>query len=384
MKRLSLLGSTGSIGVNTLSLVSHFPERFCVVGLAAGTNLSLLTRQIKKFKPQAVSVGTATLAKKLNHLLPRKGKPAIFHGDEGLSTIASIKEADIVVSAVVGSAGLMPTYTAIKAGKHIALANKEALVMAGKIMMKEAKNKKVHIVPVDSEHSAIFQSLQGHSKKHLQNIILTASGGPFLSYSFKKLATVTPTQALHHPNWKMGKKVTVDSASLMNKGLEVIEAKWLFDVPSEKIKVYIHPQSIVHAMVEYIDGSVIAQLSNPDMRGPISYALSYPERVPAAIPPLNLLKIGRLDFIPPNTKKFPALTLAYRALEDGETLPAVLNAANEVAVSAFLNNKIGFTDIPSIVEKTMDLHIPKRVSSIEDVLLTDRWARHTADKIVSH
>jgi 1-deoxy-D-xylulose-5-phosphate reductoisomerase len=316
--------------------------------------------------------------------LPSGYKPEIVYGSEGITLVAGLKKTDMVVSALVGSAGLLPTFTAIKKGKHIALANKETLVMAGKIMMKEARTHKVKILPVDSEHSAIFQSLQGHKKKYLKNIILTASGGPFLRYSYKKLKSATLKEALKHPKWKMGKKVTIDSASLMNKGLEVIEARWLFDVKSENIKVLIHPQSVVHAMVEYADGSVIAQLSHPDMRGPISYALSYPERIPSGLSFLNLLEVGNLSFITPDFKKFPALGLAYRALRDGETMPAVLNAANELAVSAFLSKKILFTDIPKISEKTMDIHKPQKVSCIEDFLIADRWARRKAEEIISH
>jgi len=384
VKRLSILGSTGSIGVNTLDVVGRFPDRFRIIGLAAGRNLRLLNGQIKTFKPQIVSVLTDILAKKLNKCLPRKDKPEIVYGSKGLELVASLQEVDMVVSAIVGSAGLLPTYAAVTAGKQIALANKETLVMAGKIMMKEARKHNVKIIPVDSEHSAIFQSLQGNKKKYLKNIILTASGGPFLQYTYKKIANATPREALKHPKWKMGRKVTIDSASLMNKGLEVIEAKWLFDVPLKNIKVYVHPQSIVHAMVEYSDGSVMAQLSNPDMRGPISYALSYPERMPIGLSSLNLLEVGKLSFILPDLKRFPALGLAYRALENGETMPAVLNAANEVAVNAFLNKRIRFTDIPKVAEKTMDVHKTKKINCVEDVLITNRWALQKAKEIILH
>ena len=384
MKRLSILGSTGSIGINTLDVVSRFPDSFSIIALAAGTNLKLLKDQIKAFKPQIVSVLTETLAKELKRLLPRNYMPEIVYGNEGVAIVASLEEIDIVVSAIVGSAGLIPTYTAVKRGKHIALANKETLVMAGKIIVSEARKQNTKIIPIDSEHSAIFQSLQGNRKKYIKTIILTASGGPFLRYSHKRLATVAPREALNHPKWKMGKKVTIDSASLMNKGLEVIEAKWLFDIASENIKVYIHPQSIVHAMVEYTDGSVIAQLSHPDMRIPISYALSYPKRMPTMLSSLNLLEVGKLNFIPPDLKKFPALGLAYRALEDGETMPAVLNAANEIAVRAFLNRKIRFTDIPEIVERTMDVHHPRKIDCLEDVLIADCWAQQKAEEMISH
>jgi len=294
LKKLSILGSTGSIGINTLDVVSNSPDKFDIIGLAAGTNFKLLSKQIRVFKPKIVSVLNDRVAIELKKLLVKNCKPEIVYGSEGLALIASLKEVDLVVSAIVGSDGLVPTFTAIRNGKHIALANKETLVMAGKIVMKEARKHNVKIIPVDSEHSAIFQSLRGHKKKHLKSVILTASGGPFLKYSNKRLANVTPEEALKHPNWKMGKKVTVDSSSLMNKGLEVIEAKWLFDIPLNKIKVYIHPQSIVHAMVEYIDGSVIAQLSNPDMRGPISYALSQPERINTKLPSLNWISYHQI------------------------------------------------------------------------------------------
>lgn len=383
VKRLVILGSTGSIGVNTLDVVGRFPDKFTIVGLAAGTNIKLLKDQVIAFKPRIVSVRTDILARKLKKSLSRNFRPEIVYGEEGLALIADLHKVDMLVSALVGSAGLLPTFTAIKRGTTIALANKETLVMAGKIMMKEARKKNVKIIPVDSEHSAIFQSLQGHRRRYLKNVILTASGGPFLKYSYKRLETVTPKEALRHPKWKMGKKITIDSASLMNKGLEVIEAKWLFDIPSEKIKVYIHPESIVHAMVEYSDGSVIAQLSHPDMRGPISYALSYPERIATKLPSLNLLEVEKLNFIPPDFKKFPALGLAYKALENGETMPSVLNAANEVAVSAFLNRGMKFTDIPKVVERTMDLHQSKKIKCIEDVLIADRWARQKAGEIIS-
>jgi 1-deoxy-D-xylulose-5-phosphate reductoisomerase len=383
LKRLSVLGSTGSIGVNTLDVVRQFPQRFTIVGLAAGTNLALLREQIRTFKPTIVSVLTDTLAKELKRNLSRDCAPEIVYGEEGMQEVARVSETDMVVSAIVGSAGLLPTLAAIKSGKDIALANKETLVMAGKLMMKKARDHRVKIVPVDSEHSAIFQVLQGQSKKNINTIILTASGGPFLKYSLKKLETVTPKEALAHPNWKMGKKVTIDSASLMNKGLEVIEAHWLFDIPPEKIKVYIHPQSIVHAMVEYIDRSVIAQLSMPDMRGPIAYALSYPERIPTELLSLNLLDIGKLSFIPPNLKNFPSLGLAYSALRQGGSMPAVLNASNEVAVSAFLKRKIRFTTIPRLVEKAMSLHSPQNISCLEEVMEVDRWARAKAEELAT-
>jgi 1-deoxy-D-xylulose-5-phosphate reductoisomerase len=383
LKRLSILGSTGSIGVNTLDVVRHFTDQFTVIALSAGKNMKLLIEQITLFKPQLVSVLTENAAQELKQHLPRDSRPDIVFGDQGLHTVASLSEVDLVVSAVVGAAGLIPTLTAIKNGKHVALANKETLVMAGKLVMKEARHNNVKIIPIDSEHSALFQLLARKGKKQLTSIVLTASGGPFLKHTYKQLLQVTREAALKHPNWKMGQKVTIDSSTLMNKGLEVIEAKWLFDIPLKKIKVFIHPQSIVHALVEYIDGSVIAHLSNPDMRGPITYALNYPKRMSTHLPPLSLLNIGTLNFMAPNSKKFPSLQLAYRALEDGETMPAVLNAANEIAVRAFLKKNIRFIDIPRVTEKTMDLFHPKKITSLEDVLSADKWARQKAQTITS-
>jgi 1-deoxy-D-xylulose-5-phosphate reductoisomerase len=286
----------------------------------------------------------------------------------------------MVISAIVGAAGLVPTFSAIQAGKDIALANKETLVMAGKIVMKEAKNNDVAILPVDSEHSAIFQSLLGHRKRDIRRIILTASGGPFLNCSYEELNTVTIREALEHPTWQMGRKITIDSASLMNKGLEVIEARWLFDVPHEKIDVHIHPQSIVHSMVEYVDGSVIAQMGVPDMRVPISYALSYPDRLETGLSSLNLNEIHKLTFELPDEERFPALKLAYRAVEEGGTMPAVLNAANEIAVEAFLRDKISFPKIPQIIEQAMDCHRVKEINTVQDSLDADHWARAKANE----
>ena len=378
MKHLSILGSTGSIGVNTLKVVSCFPEMYSVKGLAAGRNITLLKKQILAYTPEIVSVQTEKYARELNKSLPRISRPEIVFGTEGLKTLASINTVDLVVSALVGSVGLLPTITAIKSGKHIALANKETLVMAGKLVMKEARKNKVFILPVDSEHSALFQLLKNQGSKELKSLVLTASGGPFLKCATHKLRQVKPEDALKHPNWKMGKKVTIDSSTLMNKGLEVIEARWLFNCERSKIKVFVHPESIVHAMIEFNDGSIFAHMSNPDMRGPISYALSYPKRLDAELPSLNLTRIGKLQFREPQHKKFPCLNLAYRALDDCELMPAVLNAANEVAVSAFLARKIPFTDIPRITEKTMDQFPPKNINCLEDVLSADVWARKMA------
>lgn len=383
MKQIALLGSTGSIGVNTLDLIRIFPERFAVCALAAGTNLHVFRKQIEEFKPRLVSVLNRELARELKKMLSGKQKPEIMYGTEGPELIASAGDADMVVSAIVGAAGLMPTLKAIIHGKQVALANKETLVMAGKIIMREAGKRKVTIIPVDSEHSALFQLLRGQRIKRPQSIILTASGGPFLRCSMNKLARVSPDKALQHPNWKMGRKVTIDSATLMNKGLEVIEAKWLFNMPLEKIRVYIHPQSVVHALVELEDGNVIAHLSNPDMKGPIGHALFYPESMSHHLPPINLARVGTLQFRNPDVKRFPCLQLAYRALEAGETMPAVLNAANEVAVNAFLTHRIGFTDIAGINEQTMELCKPARINSIDDVLMADAWARQKAREVIS-
>ncbi|MFH1624293.1 MAG: 1-deoxy-D-xylulose-5-phosphate reductoisomerase [Pseudomonadota bacterium] len=381
MKKLAILGSTGSIGVNTLDVVERFRDRYEVVALSAGTNIGLLKEQILKFKPRIVSVLNEHYANSLKEQLQPQGLE-IVHGIGGTKKVATLPEVDVVVSAIVGAAGLIPTVSAIQAPKNIALANKETLVMAGKIVMKEAKLNGVTIIPIDSEHSGIFQSLQGHPRKYVKRIILTASGGPFLNHSYEQLKSVTVQDALAHPNWQMGKKVTIDSASLMNKGLEVIEARWLFDILPEKIDVHIHPQSIVHSMVEYHDGSIIAQMGVPDMRGPISYALAYPERLEIGLPSLNFLEIDKLTFELPDEERFPALKLAYRAMEEGETMPAVLNAANEVAVEAFLQNKIDFIGIPHVIEQTMDCHKVREINTIEDALEADHWARMKANEFV--
>jgi 1-deoxy-D-xylulose-5-phosphate reductoisomerase len=383
VKKISLLGSTGSIGVNTLELIRRFPDRFSVCALAAGSNLPLLKRQIQTFRPRIVSVLNQALARDLKRMLPGRGRPEIAYGSEGPELVASVTDADMVVSAIVGAAGLIPTLKAITCGKQVALANKETLVMAGKIIMGEARRHKVLILPVDSEHSALFQLLRRQQIGRSRAIILTASGGPFLRYSRKRLARVRPEDALQHPNWKMGKKVTIDSATLMNKGLEVIEARWLFNMPLDAIKVYVHPQSIVHAMLELDDGTVIAHLSSPDMKGPIAHALFYPEPCADHFDPVNLAQIRNLRFLSPDLKKFPCLALAYQALEAGETMPAVLNGANEVAVHAFLSRRIGFSDIPAINQRTMELFNPARISCIDDVLLADGWARHKAGELIS-
>jgi 1-deoxy-D-xylulose-5-phosphate reductoisomerase len=382
MKSLTILGSTGSIGVSTLDIVAAHPDRFRVTSLTAGSNLNLLREQVLKFSPRIVSVMSEDLARKLAEMLPAGNRPEILHGVEGLIAAATADETTTVVAAIVGAAGLVPTAAAIRAGKDVALANKETLVCAGRLIMDMVREKGVTLYPVDSEHSAVFQSLQGHRPEDVKRIILTASGGPFLNFSIERLGQVSVADALNHPNWSMGQKISIDSATMMNKGLEVIEARWLFDVPGEKIDVNIHPQSIVHSMVEYVDGCVMAQLGVPDMKAPIAYALTYPERVTTGVSPLDLTKLSGLVFMEPDTVKFPSLRLAYDALEGGESLPAVMNAANEVAVAAFLQGRIGFTDIPTIISKTMEAHSAAPLGTIEDVLLVDRWGRIKAGEFL--
>lgn len=377
MKKIVILGSTGSIGTQTLDIVARHPDRFEVVALAAGKNLDLVVEQVRAFRPRRVSVSGAVEADSLRGRL--KGETVeILFGDEGNCETAASPEADLVISAVVGAAGLKPTMAALESGKPVALANKESLVIAGEVMTRKAREKNVPLIPIDSEHSAIFQALAGNRREDVKRIILTASGGPFFQRSKESLAAVTVDEALKHPNWSMGPKITVDSATLMNKGLEVIEATWFFDVPPRKVDVHVHPQSIVHSFVEYIDGSVIAQLGVPDMRCAISHAMAYPERVVSGVASLDLLKVGTLTFFPPDLDKFPALRLAYAAAEAGRTMPAVLNAANEVAVARFLNRELGFTDIPRLVERTMDRHKPFALKTLEDVLDADAWARREA------
>jgi len=383
MKNISILGSTGSIGVSALDVIAANPTHYKVAALSAGKNLRRLKTQIEKFSPQVVSVLDEVLADQLVDMLgDRASEITILWGPEGYREVASCRSADMVISAIVGAAGLVPTMEAISAGKDIALANKETMVMAGSLVVEHARAKGVRILPVDSEHGAIFQCLVGHNARDVKKIILTASGGPFLNLSRQKLEYVTLNDALKHPNWDMGQKITIDSASMMNKGLEVIEARWFFDVGADKIDVVIHPQSIVHSMVEYNDGSVIAELGVPDMKGPIAYALSYPERLHDVIAPLDLCKIGMLEFIPPDVEKFKNLELAYQALRKGGTMPVVLNAANEIAVEAFIEGTIKFIDMPEIIEATMNVHSAIEPQGLADVLKADGWSRVHAKKIV--
>jgi 1-deoxy-D-xylulose-5-phosphate reductoisomerase len=382
MKKISILGSTGSIGVNALDVIGSNPDKFKVIGLAAGENYELLQSQIEKFKPRAASLFSRTGADKLKKKLNDKDVK-ITSGINGAIEVAVLADADMVISAIVGAAGLIPTISALKTGKTIALANKETLVMAGEIIMK-GMDGRGRIIPVDSEHSAIFQALTGERRESIRRLILTASGGPFRNIPIEKFKHITPDDALKHPNWRMGQKITVDSATLMNKGLEVIEAKWLFDVPAENIEVLIHPQSIIHSLVEFIDGSVIAQLGIPDMRIPISYALNYPDRLENTLPSLDLTHIKNLSFEKPDTAKFPCLKLAFESLKKGGTMPAVLNAANEVAVNAFLNSEISFNGIPETIKKTMDSHDAGNIKEISDILKADKWAREYARKIMQN
>lgn len=382
MKTLSLLGSTGSIGCNVLDVVRHFPDLYNVCGLAAGKNIAKLREQVLEFEPDCISVAQEEDAEILRKELPGSYRDKILFGTEGSQEVAAFTSADMTISAIVGAAGLLPTLAAIEAGKDIGLANKETLVMAGKLVMDLCSRKKVKLLPVDSEHSAIFQSLEAGRQDDVAKIILTASGGPFREKSYDELTTVTPAQALNHPNWDMGQKISIDSATLMNKGLEVIEAKWLFDMSVDTIDVVVHPQSIVHSLVEFQDGSVIAQLGIPDMRIPIAYALSYPRRLKMDLPGLNLAQCSNLEFHEPDYERFPALSLAFDAIEHGGVLPAVLNAANEVAVAAFLAEEISFLDIAATVATVMEKVREGSEDSIDDILHADFLAREEARSII--
>ncbi len=379
MKHIVVLGSTGSIGVNTLKVVTDFPERFKLVGLAAGDNHSLLAEQIRRFKPQVVSVRREEAAAKLR----KEFKDIeINSGECGAVRTATWPKADLVVSAIVGAAGLVPTYAALEAGIDVALANKETLVMAGALIKPLLEDKGVNLIPIDSEHNAILQCLQGRPAGDVRKIILTASGGPFVDFTEAQLAEVTPRQALAHPTWSMGPKISLDSATLMNKGLEVIEAHWLFDLAPERIEVIIHPQSVIHSMVELLDGSVLAQLGITDMRLPILFALAYPERLENKLPGLQLSRVGNLTFKPPDSRRFPCLRLAYEAIKAGGSMPLVLNAANEVVGKAFLDNRISFNDIPALIEACMDNHQAERLHSISQVLTLDRLARAWVNNLI--
>jgi len=381
MKSIIILGSTGSIGTNTLDIVRRFPEEFRVVGLTGGNNIDRLEEQIRAFKPQVVAVSAESSAATLRTRCA--GLPVeILAGEEGFTHVASVPEAELVISAIVGAAGLVPTLAAIRSGKHIALANKEPMVMAGKLMQDEARKHGVRIFPVDSEHSAIFQSLEGHRIEDVRRLILTASGGALWTLTKDQLSDVTPERALQHPNWKMGAKITIDSATLMNKGLEVVEARWLFDISESRIDVMIHRESIIHSLVEYTDRSVIAQLGLPDMRTPISYAMRYPTRMPLDLPSLDLTEVGKLTFCQPDHDRFPCLNLGYESLRIGGTMPATMNAANEIAVDAFLNHGLRFIEIPQVIHSTMEAHTRREINCLDDALEADRWAREKAESLV--
>lgn len=381
MKKISLLGSTGSIGTSTLDVVRRNPERLQVVAMACGRNLEKVLEQIKEFSPSLVSVGSEADAATLRAQVG-KGTEVLW-GEAGSIRVAAHPDAQVVVSAIVGAAGLQPTLAAIEAGKDIALANKETMVVAGEFMNAAAARRGIKIFPVDSEHSAIFQCLNGEDPKRVKRLILTASGGPFLHKPRDEFASVTVEQALKHPNWSMGAKITIDSATLMNKGLELIEARWLFSIGPEQLDVCVHPQSIIHSMVEFQDSSVIAQLGLPDMRVPIAYALSYPDRYPNDLPSLDLTKIANLTFFEPDEEKFRCLKLAKQAMKSGGTMPAVLNAANEIAVQQFLDRKIGFTQIPALVEETLQGHASVTPRSLQDIVDADDWARRRATELAA-
>jgi 1-deoxy-D-xylulose-5-phosphate reductoisomerase len=378
MKQIAILGSTGSIGCNTLRVVEVFKNEFGVAALGAGTQVELLAEQIAQFQPRVVSVADEECADKLRYELKQRdvsASPKISVGVDGLSEVATVDHAKIVIGAVVGALGLLPTYRALELGRRVALANKETLVVAGELMTRAAEKSGAELLPVDSEHNALHQCLRGEQRRELKRLILTASGGPFRTASKETIENATPAQALKHPTWQMGAKITIDSATLMNKGLEVIEARWLFEVSADEIDVVVHPQSIVHSMIELIDGSLIAQLGVTDMRHAIQYALTYPARRPSSLPPLDLAALSKLEFFPPDTDKFPCLKLAYDALRAGGTMPAVLNAANEIAVAAFLDEQIKFGDIPRLIAAACAAHTPQPANDLATVLAADDWAR---------
>ncbi len=379
MRNVVLLGSTGSIGTSTIKVAEDLPDKIRLIGLAAGNNVELLAEQTRKHQPKAISIFDPKKAKELESVVGAGTK--VYANDEGLLKLATMPEADIVLIAIVGTAGLQPALAAIRAGKDIAVASKEILVMAGEIVMSEAKKHGVRVLAVDSEHSAIFQCLDDKPASSVRTLWLTASGGPFRDKTLwpkEKFSEITVERALKHPSWVMGKKITIDSATLFNKGLEMIEARWLFDIEMARVKVVVHPQSIVHSMVEFIDGSIIAQLSTPDMCLPIQYALTYPERIGSERVQTNFARLGTLTFEEPDTVRFPAINLARRAGEVGGTLPAVLNAANEVAVEAFVNRKIDFPQISELVGGVMERHQVVEHPTLEQILAADSWARTEA------
>jgi 1-deoxy-D-xylulose-5-phosphate reductoisomerase len=380
MKRLAVVGSTGSIGQNTLRVVEHLSDRFQIFALAANSTVERLAEQTAAFRPNVVAITDPSRVEEFRSRCTalRIPVPEVVTGDRGLCQIASAGEVDIVVSAAVGAAGLAPTYSAVASGKTVALANKEAMVLGGELLRKTASGTGARLIPVDSEHSAVDQCLRSGEHGEVRRLILTASGGPFRETPAERFATITPEEALNHPTWRMGKRITIDSATLLNKGLEVIEARWLFNIPPEKIDIMVHPQSIVHSMVEFVDGSVIAQLGTADMRQPIQYALTYPERLHSPVPSLDWATVSRLDFALPDRQKFPCIRLAYRAIQMGGTAPTVLNAADEVVVQGFLERMIPFSAIPEIIAATLDAHVVHAADSLETILEADAWARTEA------
>ncbi len=380
MKKVVLLGSTGSIGTSTIKVAEDLPDRIQLVGLAAGNNLRLLLEQTRKHRPRIISITDAAKAKQLRDQLGAGIE--VFHGNDGLLKLATMPEADIVLIAIVGTAGLEPALAAIRAGKDIAVASKEILVMAGEIVMAEARRHGVRVLAVDSEHSAIFQCLDGKPPGSVRRLWLTASGGPFRSTPKAEFPSITVERALKHPSWVMGRKITIDSATLFNKGLEMIEARWLFDIEMQRVAVVVHPQSVVHSMVEFVDGSMLAQLSTPDMCLPIQYALTYPERAASGRVQTSLAKFGSLTFEEPDPDRFPALALARTAGEVGGTMPAVLNAANEVAVDAFVNRRLSFPGISETVRRTLESHQTVARPSLEQILAADTWARQAAAAVI--
>jgi 1-deoxy-D-xylulose-5-phosphate reductoisomerase len=382
MKGLAILGSTGSIGTNVLRVVDAFPGRFEVVGLAAGRGVEGLAEQIVAHRPRIVSVADEDALGRLGRLVDLRGVRALA-GEEGMVEVATHAEATMVVAAAVGAVGLVPTYRALESGKDVALANKETLVMAGELMLAQAAATGARLLPIDSEHCALHQCLDGHRPDEVRRLLLTASGGPFRGRSRGTFEKITREEALAHPTWRMGPKITIDSATMMNKGLEVIEARWLFGVPGSRIEVVVHPQSIIHSMVEFVDGTVVAQISVTDMRVPIQYALSYPDRWEAALPGMDFSKAMRLELEPPDHESFPCLGLAYRALETGGTAPAALNAANEVAVAAFLDGAAPFTAIAETIQGVLEAEAPSAARSLEDVLAADRRARGRAREVLA-
>ena len=381
MKKISILGSTGSIGVSTLDVVERNPEKFQIFAMSAGSNVELFAEQIRKFKPQIAALfdskKVSLLKEKISDL-----DVEVLSGEKGMVSVATHPEVDVVVSGVVGSAGLLPAIHALQAGKNLALANKETLVIAGELVLKEAEKTNSQIIPIDSEHSAIFQALNGEKQERIKKIILTASGGPFRTYSLDQMENIKVKDALNHPNWDMGSKITIDSSTMMNKGLEYIEAKWLFGIETP-VEIIVHAQSIIHSMIEFVDTSIMAQLGIPDMRVPIAYALSYPDRFECDLPSLDLATMGNLTFEAPDFERFPCLQLAIDAMDIGKTMPAVLNAANEIAVQAFLDELIPYKDIAELIRMVMQNHSPSPLNELQDVLDADQWAREETTKLIT-